>query len=120
MDRPKVRFGNTLIPYVIERGRRLKTVAIVVDPVDGVRVRAPGDTPITRLDHIVHRKARWILERQRRHEDLAPPPSPREFVSGETFRYLGRQYRIKLERNNKAIRGLRIAEGRLIVPVSDS
>ena len=118
MERSKVRFGNTVIPYAIERGRRLKTVAIGVDPVDGVRVRAPGDTPITRLDVIVHRKARWILERQRRHEDLPPPPSPREFVSGETFRYLGRQYRLKLERTGDADARVRIAEGRLIVPVT--
>jgi predicted metal-dependent hydrolase len=112
-----VRFGHTLIPYGIERGRRLKTVAIGVDPVDGVRVRAPGATPIARLDLIVHRKAQWIIERQRRHEDLPPPPSPREFVSGETFRYLGRQYRVKLERTGDADARVRIIEGRLIVPV---
>jgi predicted metal-dependent hydrolase len=107
-----------MIPYVIERGRRLKTVAIGVDPVEGVRVRAPGDTAIARLDLVVHRKARWILERQRRHEDLPPPPSPREFVSGETFRYLGRQYRLKLERSGDADARVRIVEGRLIVPVT--
>jgi predicted metal-dependent hydrolase len=116
--RSTVRFGNTVIPYAIERGRRLKTVAIAVDPVGGVRVRAPGDTPIAKLDDIVHRKARWILERQRRHEDLPPPPSPREFVSGETFRYLGRQHRLKLVRTNHADALVRIAEGRLIVPVA--
>jgi predicted metal-dependent hydrolase len=117
MERSEVRFGRTVIPYVIERGRRLRTVAIGVHPVDGVRVRAPGDTSIARLDLVVHRKARWILEHQRRHEDLPPPPSPREFVSGETFRYLGRQYRLKLERSRGADSRVRIAEGRLIVPV---
>ena len=80
--------------------------------------RRPGRRAIGRLDVIVHRKARWILERQRRHEDLPPPPSPREFVSGETFRYLGRQYRLKLERTGDADARVRIAEGRLIVPVA--
>jgi predicted metal-dependent hydrolase len=117
VERSEVRFGRTVIPYVIERGRRLKTVAIGVDPVNGVRVRAPRDTPTIRLDGIVHRKAGWIVERQRRHEDLPPPPSPREFVTGETFRYLGRQYRLKLERTGNADARVRIAEGRLVVPV---
>jgi predicted metal-dependent hydrolase len=117
VERSAIRFGHTVIPYVIERGRRLKTVAIGVDPVNGVCVRAPGATPIARLDIIVHRKARWIMERLRRHEDLPPPPSPREFVSGETFRYLGRQYRLKLEPSSDANVRVRITKGRLIVPV---
>jgi predicted metal-dependent hydrolase len=118
VERSEVRFGRTVIPYAIDRGRRLKTIGVRVDPVDGVRVRAPGDTPIARLDDVVHRKARWILERQRRHEDLPPRPSPREFVSGETFRYLGRQYRLKLDRTGPADARVRIADGRLIVPVT--
>jgi predicted metal-dependent hydrolase len=108
MERSRVHFGNTVIPYAIERGRRLKTVAIGVDPVDGVGVRAPGDTPLARLDAIVHRKAQWTLP---------PPPSPREFVSGETFRYLGRQYRLKLERTGDTAACVRISDGRLVVPV---
>jgi predicted metal-dependent hydrolase len=118
VERSRVHFGNIVIPYVIERGRRLKTVAIGVDAAAGVSVRAPGDTPVVRLDAIVYRKARWILERERRFEDLPPPPSPREFVSGETFRYLGRQYRLKLERAGDPEADVRIAEDRLIVPVT--
>lgn len=117
MEHSEIHFGRTIIPYAIERGRRQKTVAIGVDPVDGVRVRAPSDTPITRLDDIVHRKAKWIIDRQRRYEDLPPPPSPREFVSGETFRYLGRQYRLKVERGDDGDTRVRVVEGRLIVPV---
>jgi predicted metal-dependent hydrolase len=118
VERSRVWFGTTVIPYVIERGRRVKTVAVGVDAVDGVRVRAPGDTSVARLDAIVHRKARWIIERLRRFDDLPPPPTPRGFVSGETFRYLGRQYRLKLERTRNPDAHVRIAEGRLIVPVA--
>jgi len=93
-----VRFGNTAIPYSIHRGeRRRKTVAVAVDPLEGVSVRAPCDTAVEQLDAIVRRKAEWILERRRRHRDLPPPPTPRELVSGETFLYLGRQYRLKVE-----------------------
>lgn len=117
MEHSEIHFGRTVIPYAIERGRRQKTVAIGVDPIDGVRVRAPSDTPVAKLDDIVHRKAKWIIDHQRRHEDLPPPPTAREFVSGETFRYLGRQYRLKLERAGVDAR-VRLVEGRIIVTVS--
>jgi hypothetical protein len=41
-------------------------------------------------------KAGWIIDRRRRHEDLPPQPTPREFVNGETLMYAGKQYRLKL------------------------
>jgi predicted metal-dependent hydrolase len=91
-----VQFGRTSIPYSVERGRRNKTVAIAVDPERGVCVRAPRHTSVAKLDEIVRLKARWIIDRRRRHEDLPPQPTPREFVNGETFLYAGKQYRLKL------------------------
>jgi predicted metal-dependent hydrolase len=91
-----VQFGRTSISYWIERGQRHRTVAIAVDPERGIRVRAPQGTPVTRLDHIVRLKAKWIINKRRQHEDLPPRPTPREFVNGETFLYAGRQYRLKL------------------------
>jgi predicted metal-dependent hydrolase len=116
VETSKVMFGGTAIAYTILRGRRQKTVAIGVDAIEGVRVRAPHDTPVARIDEIVHRKARWIVERRRRHEDLPPPPGPREFVSGETFLYLGRQYRLKvMKRKTKNPASVRLTAGYLRV-----
>lgn len=97
MERSTVQFGDTRLGYTIQRTRREKTVAVAVDPVRGIEVRAPRSTSVDRLDQIVHRKAKWIIERRRRQEDLPPAPSRREFVTGETFLYLGRQYRLKIE-----------------------
>jgi predicted metal-dependent hydrolase len=91
-----VQFGHTSISYWIERGQRHRTVAVAVDPERGIRVRAPQHTPVTRLDDIVRHKAKWIINKRRQQEDLPPPPTPREFVNGETFLYAGRQYRLKL------------------------
>lgn len=118
MEHSEVQFGSTPIAYTIHRGRRVKTVGIAVDPVDGVLVRAPEGTDVERLDEIVHRKAKWILERRRHQEDLPPPPSPREFVSGETFLYLGRQYRLKVDRRLQGDR-VRLVWRHLLVPGRD-
>lgn len=80
LERSAVRFGSTAIPYAIERGRRVKTVAIAVGR-EGVLVRAPAETPLDRLDEIVRGKARWITERLRRFAELPPALSERRFVS---------------------------------------
>jgi predicted metal-dependent hydrolase len=98
--RAELRFGNTRIPYSILRGpRRRRTLAISVDLAEGVQVRAPLDTPLERIEELVRRRARWILERRRRFDALPGGQRAREFVSGETFRYLGRQYRLAVERS---------------------
>lgn len=93
----EILFGTTRIVYGVERSsRRRKTVAVAVEADGEVRVRAPLEVPTAKIDAIVRKKARWILERRRRQEDLPPAPERREMVSGETFLYLGRQYRLKV------------------------
>lgn len=99
-----VQFGTTSIVYEVRRGKRLKTVAIAVEPNGVVVLRAPSNTPMTKLDDIVHRKARWIVERLKRTSDWPQPLTKRQFVSGETFLYLGRQYRLKVQRGSGAVR----------------
>lgn len=119
-EHSEVRFGRTSIPYRIVRGRRQKTVAIAIDPQLGVLLRAPAATPVESLDGIVHRKATWILERLRKLRDLPPLPSPRQFVSGETFLYLGRQYRLKVERTADRQGKLRLRSGWLVAEVPET
>jgi len=68
------------------------SVAVVVDPVEGVILRAPLDLEPARIDSLVRRKGAWIVQQLRSFEDLLPAPTPREFVSGESFWYLGGSY----------------------------
>ena len=96
LERSEVVWGKTTIVYSIRRSPRRGTVAIAVDPSEGVIVTAPQGTPVPRLDGVVREKASWIVQRLRRQSDR-PPPFAREFVSGETFLYLGRQYRLRVE-----------------------
>lgn len=88
-------FGGEVVSFLIERTSRRKTVAISVG-YDGVRVLAPSDLDDERVVSIVRKKGPWLLRKQAGYRELGGAPITREFVSGETFHYLGRQYRLKV------------------------
>lgn len=111
-ERSAVQFGTTPIPYAIVRSSKRKTVSIAIDPDEGVIVTAPREAAVARLDQVVRAKATWILERTRRVSTLPPPPPAREFVSGESLIYLGRHYRLKVQRGETETR---LVRGWLIV-----
>jgi hypothetical protein len=114
-ERSVVQFGTTPIPYTIHRSGRRRTVSIAVDPDHGVIVTAPKDATVVRLDQVVHRKATWIAERLRRRSSAPPPPSEKEFVSGASFMYLGRQYRLKVQPGDVTRPEVRLLRGWLTV-----
>ena len=114
-ERSFVQFGGTRIDYAIRRSQRRGTVSIAVDPQAGVVLTSPASTPITKLDRLVHVKAPWIVQRLRRQSDLPPPLPAREFVSGETFLYLGRQYRLRVEADSSDVGPLSLKAGWLHV-----
>jgi predicted metal-dependent hydrolase len=96
---------------------RRKTVAISVG-YDGVRVLAPSDLDDDRVLSIVRQKGPWLLRKQAGYRELGGTPIFREFVSGETFHYLGRPYRLKVVLDDKAVVTRIVARGTsLIAPV---
>lgn len=96
VERSEIQFGLTTIPFLVRRSNRRTTVALTVEPPGKLVVTAPRNTSITRLNGLVRNKARWVVERIKRTSDVPPASSNREFVSGETVLYLGRQYRLKV------------------------
>lgn len=115
LERSAIQYGRKTIAYSIRRSERRGTLSIAVDSTGDVLVTAPAPTTRTRIDDVVHAKASWIVARQKRASDL-PPPVRREFVSGETFFYLGRQYRLRVD-VDEAPKPMRLAHGWLRVPV---
>ena len=98
IERSEIRFGSTLIPFQIRRSERRATVALAIDA-GRLVVTAPHNVAVERLNAVVRGKAFWVKQRLR--EESAPTEHAREFVSGETFRYLGRQYRLQLQRSDE-------------------
>jgi predicted metal-dependent hydrolase len=104
LERSEVQYGRTRIPYAIRRSGRRGTVALAVEPTGEVLLTAPVAVPVERLDRVVHQKARWIVEHWRRSKAVGREQVTRDFVSGESFYYLGRQYRLRVRRGGAEVR----------------
>src|SRR5919109_1594604 len=91
----QIQYGTQTIDYQLERMPR-KTLAISVHPDLSVIVKAPHETSMEEVNERVTRRAKWILNQKRRFEIFLPDVPPRKYVSGESHRFLGRQYRLKV------------------------
>ena len=91
-----ITWGNVEITYHYSHCRR-KTVGITVHPDLSVMVRAPHGTSLETIRDFVHRRGAWIKKAQRDFEQFLPKQPDRRYIAGETHRYLGRQYRLKVE-----------------------
>lgn len=115
LESSSVVFGLTRIDYAIHRTARSKTVSIAVDPDDGVVLAAPRGVSVERLDQIVRGKAKWIASNVRGASDRPPPMAAREFVSGESYLYAGRQHTLRVVEDEHE--GATLDHGRLVVRV---
>lgn len=90
-----VQYGNTRLHYDLVRTDR-RTLGFVVHPDTRVELRAPLQADAAEVDRRVLRKAAWILRQQRQFRSFLSVQPPKDYVSGETHRYLGKQYRLKV------------------------
>jgi predicted metal-dependent hydrolase len=95
MSTHQIAFGSQTIEYQLERMPR-STLSITVHPDLSVIVKAPETTEHEEIDKRVYQRAKWILKQQRQFEIYLPDVPPRKYISGESHRYLGRQYRLKV------------------------
>ena len=94
-ERHEVNFGSRGIAFVLKRtGRR--TLAITVKPDASVVVTAPRGVVVNAVMARVRKRAMWIRRQQEYFSRFLPKLPPPRYVSGETHRYLGRQYRLRV------------------------
>lgn len=99
-QRDCITWGEIEIPYIYSFSKR-KTISISVHPDLSVSVKAPNDTDSETIRAFVKRKATWISKTRRDFEQFLPRQPERRYISGETHRYLGRQFRLKVENADK-------------------
>lgn len=103
-------YGSNALEYCLRFSDR-ETVEISVHPDRSILVVAPEGSSTEDVERVLRRRARWILRQQRYFEQFVPRTPPRQYVSGETHLYLGRQYRLKIVEAEKT--GVKLIAGRL-------
>lgn len=84
------------IAYHLLPGTNRKTTDIVIERNGMVFVRPPAEYAPEQVDEVVESKRFWIYRNLAEWKDLNACSVVREWVSGETFLYLGRENRLKL------------------------
>lgn len=102
-----VQLGSEIVGYRFRRARR-RSIGIVIDD-DGLRVAAPGHTPIAEVEAFLREKAQWVLQKLDEWRSRPKPPIV-NWAHGSTLALLGVPVRIELLPGK---RGLSLENGRL-------
>jgi len=103
--------------YKVIRRPRRKTVGICIKPDQTVQVVIPKRFPLAKVDALVRAKADWIRRKLARYRDIQVQYQPKQYVSGETFTCLGRDYQLKVLKGAEHPVSLR--RGMLCVEIPD-
>ncbi|MGB9331636.1 MAG: SprT family zinc-dependent metalloprotease, partial [Steroidobacteraceae bacterium] len=99
--------------YELRWTARRRTIGIAVEPDRRVVVLAPRDASAERVTTLVMRRIGWIRRQWSRLDSLPPSAPPRQWVQGETHRYLGRQYRLRIQKSD--VRAVRLQGAYFVV-----
>ena len=98
-------------PIEVIRTNRKKSASVQVVDCQ-VQVIIPQGLSDARIEQIVREKTSWIRDKLRK-QSLMKPKKPKEYVSGEAFAYLGKNYRLKLAQGSS--KAVKLTLGKLVV-----
>ncbi|MBU2887703.1 M48 family metallopeptidase [Gilvimarinus agarilyticus] len=93
-----VRYGDREFRYHLcyLSSHKKRSVRVHVHPNGRVQVDAPNAEPLANIKAAVQRRARWVLKHLDEIEQRNRYVRPNQWVSGESMRYLGRRYVLKV------------------------
>ena len=112
------RYGDEQITF--ERVKRQKAtgkVLIKVLPDCRVIAMAPDDADNEAVLTAVKKRGRWIYEKLRDFRKQLEFFTPRQYISGESHYYLGKQYLLKVVETSEQSQGVKLLRGKLEVAV---
>lgn len=116
-EKGRIEYAGRTISFTIARTDRNR-LTISVSPDLSVSVTAPQAKSLAEVEGRVRRRGAWLVRQIEDLERFLPKQPPRRYISGESHRYLGRQYRLKVERAVEA-RGVKLKGAYLHVHATD-
>ena len=90
-----VKYGTKNIEFNVEFKDR-KTMSISVEPHKKITVVAPVGASEEEIKKVVRSKGAWIVQKLFEFRNIESKRVNREFVNGESFMYLGRNYSLQI------------------------
>lgn len=101
MDTHEIKYGEYKIIFSIKR-KTVKNVNLNIKITGEVIVTAGDEVPLDFIIRFVERKASWIIKQKKYFKDYETEiVAKKELVSGESIKYLGKQYRLKVLGSNE-------------------
>jgi predicted metal-dependent hydrolase len=103
------KYGTLQYDYYIEFADR-KTFGMVVRPDLRIIVKVPFGTTLVDIEMFMKRKWKWLDKQLREFGKYQKQYYERQYLPGESFQYLGRQYLLEVEQGNDIVK---LARGKL-------
>jgi len=114
------KYGTHSYIYGLIRQDR-KTLSLTVEPCLDIVLKVPNDADDERIEKFLRKKWMWLNKQLAFFEKYRRNYYKKEYVSGESFYYLGRQYMLIVSSSDK--NSVAISKGKLTIgtvkPVSD-
>jgi len=108
-------YGDKKIEFEVSYRNR-RTLAIQIEPPDNILVISPENLSEETIKEKVKSKGKWIIKKLLYFKDIGYIPFEREYVNGESFMYLGRNYSLNITINKDLRRPeVKLLDGKLQV-----
>ena len=121
MKMKTIQYGTKVIEFTVTYRNR-KTIEIGVEAPDVVTVVAPEGTDDDTLLKYVKTKAKWIVQKLYEIREIQTLHIDREYVNGEAFLYLGRNYTLCIVEDDSVKRPVtKLFQGKFVIntPIRD-
>lgn len=90
-----------------------KTLSLTVNPRSEIIVKCPRGTQLERIEAFLRKKWLWLNKQLNCFQKYSKRLYPREYISGEGYYYLGKQYQLVVKRGGEE--SVSLTQGKIVI-----